>query len=100
MKTNHAIITLGLVAIGAVIVYNKFIKKPTDSSTPEGEMSNAGGKLFQGQFGTYCICQLNDGTVKDGGVVNSQSECNAKCAPYGVGGTLTRRKANAALRKF
>jgi hypothetical protein len=44
MKTNQ-IITLGLVAVGAVIVYNKFFKKPKTTSAPaEGETLEASGK--------------------------------------------------------
>jgi hypothetical protein len=64
MKTNH-IITLGLVAVGAVIVYNKFFKKPKTTSAPaDGEPLNAGGRWGGDsprvktvkQSGGYCTC--------------------------------------------
>jgi hypothetical protein len=61
MKTNQ-IITLGLVAVGAVIVYNKFFKKPS-LTPPSSEPINAGGIAVGTSKGGYgCHCQQKDGT--------------------------------------
>jgi hypothetical protein len=95
MKTNQ-IITLGLVAIGAVIVYNKFIKKPTDSSTPEeGEMSNAIGDL---QYQRQLSSGMNE-CCYDLGNAWHCTHVNGPCPPRQTagGGGPRRPKMDARL---